>query len=419
MAILFKDITCLVKVASNGALVKKGSEMLNVEEIKDGAVFFDEKIRWIGNTHEANQKLDKGEFNPERIVSLNGRTLFPGLVDSHTHSVFAGDRANEFARKVDGATYQEIATEGGGILTTVKATRQVSFEALYEFSYMNVERAISYGTIALEIKSGYGLELETEIKMLKVVEKLQKDFPIYIVPTFLGAHDFPPEYKNRRDEYVNLLCTKMIPKVAELGLAKYCDCFVDEGYYTIEQARKIFETALRYGMKIKVHADELADVGAGGFAGEMGAISADHLLFVSDESLEKMSKANTIATLLPGTSYFSRLPYAPARKIINKGLAVALASDFNPGSCFTENMQIILSLSVTNLGLNCEESLVASTLNSAAAIELSDRIGSLEIGKDATFVVVRCNNFLELFYHFGINHIESCWVKGKRILYNI
>lgn len=419
MAILLKDITCLVKVASNGALVKKGSEMLNVEEIKDGAIFFDEKIRWIGNTTKANQKLEKGDFIPERVISLKGRTLFPGFVDSHTHLVFAGDRVNEFARKVAGATYQEIASEGGGILTTVRATRQATFEELYEISYMNLERAIRYGTIALEIKSGYGLELETEIKMLKIVQKLQKDFPIYIIPTFLGAHDFPPEYKNRRDEYVNLLCTKMIPKVAELGLAKYCDCFVDEGYYTIEQARKIFETALRYGMKIKMHADELADVGAGSLAAEIGAVSADHLLFVSDESLEKMSKAHTIATLLPGTSYFSHLPYAPARKIIDKGLAVALASDFNPGSCFTENMQIILSLSVTNLGLNCEESLVASTLNSAASIELSDQIGSLEVGKDATFVVARCRNFLELFYHFGVNHIESCWVKGKRILYNI
>ncbi|MGQ9819895.1 MAG: imidazolonepropionase [Candidatus Kapaibacteriales bacterium] len=419
MITLLKDITSLVRISSDGSLVKKGYEMRNVEEVADGAILFDEKIKWVGKTSEANQKLEEGEFNPDRVFSLKGRTLFPGFVDSHTHLVFAGDRASEFARKVSGATYQEIASEGGGILTTVKATRQASFEELYEISYLNVERAISYGTIALEIKSGYGLELETEIKMLKVIEKLQKDFPIYIVPTFLGAHDFPPEYKNRRDEYVNLLCLRMIPKVAELGLAKYCDCFVDESYYTIDQAQKIFETAQRYGMRIKIHADELADVGAGGFAGDIGSVSADHLLYVSDESLEKMSKGNTIATLLPGTSYFSRLPYAPAKKIISKGLAVAIASDFNPGSCFTENMQIILSLSVTNLGLNCEESLVASTLNGASAIELSDRIGSIEVGKDATFVVANCKNYLELFYHFGINHIESCWVKGKKFLFNI
>lgn len=408
----------MVTVSSNHTLVKKGEEMKNIETIANGAVYFGDRIEWIGTTMEAEDKLRRGEILPDRVFSLKGKTLFPGFVDSHTHSIFAGSRANEFARKVAGATYQEIASEGGGIQTTVSATREASFEQLYEIAFENVLRAISFGTIALEIKSGYGLELNSEIKMLKVIEKLKKDFPIEIVATFLGAHDFPAEYRNRREEYVELICTKMIPKIAEESLAKYCDCFVDKGYYTIEQARKIFQSALLYGLKIKVHADELSDVGAGKLAGEIGAVSADHLLNVSDESLDVLAKSGTIATLLPGTSYFSRLPYAPARKIISNGLAVALATDFNPGSCFTENMQIILSLAVTNLGLTCEEALVASTLNGAASIELSGSIGSIEVGKDATFVIARCNNYIEIFYHFGINQVESVWIKGKKVVYN-
>lgn len=418
MKTLLKDVSSLVLITSNKATVLRGEEAKNIETITNGAIYFGDKIEWIGSSSQAEQKIQNGELQPQRIISLKGRTIFPGFIDSHTHSVFAGNRSNEFAQKVAGATYQEIASKGGGILATVKATRKASIDELFELAYENVLSSISYGTVALEIKSGYGLDLESELKILKTVEKLKKVFPIDIIPTFLGAHDFPPEFKNRRDEYVQIVCSKMIPAVANEGLAKYCDCFVDIGYYSIEQARKIFETALKFGLKIKMHADELADVGAGKLAGEFGAISADHLLYVSDESLDSMAKSGTIATLLPGTSFFSRMVYAPARKIINKGLAVALATDFNPGSCYTENMQIILSLAVNNLGLTCEEAMAASTLNGSAALELSDKIGSLEVGKYSTFVVARFSNYIDLFYHFGINHVESVWVKGERYLYN-
>ncbi len=416
MRTLFKNIASLVRISDSRELVCKGKRMSQAFEIQDGAIFFDEKFEWVGTSREADELVAVGKLNPEKIIDAKGKTIFPGFIDSHTHLVFAGDRSKEFALRVAGATYQEIASRGGGILTTMNATRKASFDSLYENAYAFALSAMYHGTIALEVKSGYGLELESELKMLRVVKKLKETLPIEIVPTFLAAHDFPPEYRNNRDSYVELICKEMIPVVAEEKLATYCDCFVDRGYYTIEQGRRIFESATRYGLKIKMHADELADVGAGKLAGEVGAVSADHLLFVSDESLDAMRKSGTIATLLPGTSYFIRMPYAPARKIIEKNIPVALASDFNPGSCFTENMQIILSLAVIQLGISCEEALVASTLNGASAIELSDRIGSIEVGKEANFVVLDCKNYLDIFYHFGVNQVESVWIKGSKII---
>ncbi len=416
MEILFKNISSLVTIGQNKELFAFGERMNDVGEIINGAILFDKQILWVGTSFEAEKKLQTGEINPDKVFDLKGKTVFPGFIDSHTHLVFAGDRSDEFAQRVAGATYQEIAKRGGGILKTVKETRKASEENLLENASRYLENAISHGTVAIEIKSGYGLELESELKILRVIRALAENFPIDIKATFLGAHDFPPEYQNRRDEYVDLICTKMIPRVAEEGLAEYCDCFVDKGYYTIEQGRKIFETAKEYGLKIRMHADELADVGAGLLAAEVGAVSADHLLFVSENSLDAMKKSGTIATLLPGTSYFIRMPFAPAKKIIEKGIPIALASDFNPGSCFTENMQIILSLAVINLGLNCQQAMVASTLNGAYSLGISHKIGTIEPGKDATFAILDCLSYLDMFYHFGINHIESVWVKGEKFI---
>ncbi|MFN3781357.1 MAG: imidazolonepropionase, partial [Candidatus Kapaibacteriota bacterium] len=377
---------------------------------------FDENILWVGATDEADVKLQNKEIVPEQIISLKNKTVLPGFVDSHTHMVFAGDRSNEFAKRISGVSYKQIAKEGGGIISTVSAVREASEEELFDNASRYLGNAIRHGTVAIEIKSGYGLNTEDEIKMLKVIEKLRKNYPIHIVPTFLGAHDFPPEYRSNPDGYVELICNEMIPRVSEMDLARYCDCFVDDGYYTLQQAEKIFKTALQHGLKVRVHADELSDVGAGRLAAEIGAISADHLLFVSEDSLQALSNSGTIATLLPGTSYFIRMPYAPAKKILQYKIPIALASDFNPGSCFTENMQIILSLSVINLGLTCQQAIVASTINGAHALEIADRIGSIEVGKDATFVVLNCSSYIDVFYHFGINHVQSVWVKGEKIV---
>jgi len=393
--------------------------MSDIGELKDACLLFDDKIIWMGTTKEAENKIINGDINPDIFRNMKGTTILPGFVDSHTHIVFAGGRSNEFAKRLRGSTYQEIAAEGGGILATVNAVRKASIDELVENGYNLAMSAISHGTTALEIKSGYGLDLKNEIKMLEAIKKLKGMLPLTIKSTFIGSHDFPPEYKNDREKYVALICNEMLPAVAEQNLADYCDAFVDKGYYTIEQGERIFQKALDLGLKLKVHADELADVSAASLAARMGAVSADHLLFISDKSIADMKKSGTIATLLPGTAYFIRMPYAPARKMIEEGLTVALATDCNPGSCFTENMQMILSLAVINMKMTAEEAITAATLNGAAALELSDRMGSLVPGKEANFIVCNTNSYTDIFYHFGVNHISEVWVKGERVITNL
>ncbi|MGA2296742.1 MAG: imidazolonepropionase [FCB group bacterium] len=415
MHTLVKNISSLVTVNAHGAIAKIGKDMQDIGEIRDGAILFSEKIEWIGKDSESNQFLQNNNIIPDKTIDAKNKTILPGFVDSHTHIVFGGNRSEEFAKRLRGATYREIADEGGGILSTVKATREASVEELVQNAKKLTMSALKHGTTAMEIKSGYGLNLETEIKMLQAVKILKEELPIHIASTFLGAHDFPPEYKDNHDKYVDIICNEMLPKVAELKLADYCDAFVDKGYYSIQQGEKIFQTALDYRLKLKVHADELADVSAAELAGRMGAVSADHLLFISDKGIQALKNSETIATLLPGTAYFIRMPYAPARKIIDSGVITALATDCNPGSCFTENMQTILSLAVINMKMTTEEAITAVTLNAAAAIEQSHKMGSLEVGKDANFLIADVDSYTDLFYHFGINHILETWVKGEQI----
>lgn len=413
---IIKNIDSLVTVNANGNSFKIKEEMADIGEVKNGAVIFDENIIFVGTTDEAENYVADNGIEIGETIDGSGKTVLPGFVDSHTHIVFAGNRSGEFGRRLRGATYQEIADEGGGILTTVKATRQASIEELAEQGRKLACSALKYGTTAIEMKSGYGLTLEAEMKQLEAVKLLKSELSQTVVSTFLGAHDFPPEYADNRDGYVDVICNEMLPLVAERGLAEFCDAFVDKGYYTIEQGRKIFKKAKELGLKIKAHADELADVSAAALAAELGAVSADHLLFVSDEGIEALRASGTVATLLPGTAYFIRLPYAPARKLIDSGVITALATDCNPGSCFTENMQLILSLAVINMKMTAEEALSAATLNAAHAIGLSSKIGSLEIGKQADFIIAGVNSYTDLFYHFGINHVEEVRIKGKRVV---
>jgi imidazolonepropionase len=283
---------------------------------------------------------------------------------------------------------------------------------LYEVGAKLAKSAMKHGTTAMEIKSGYGLTLRSELNQLRAIKKLQETLPLTIKSTFMGAHDFPPEYRDDHDKYVELIINEMIPTVAEEGLADYCDAFVDKGYYTLDQAKRIFTTAKNAGMKVRVHCDELADVSAAKMAAEVGAVSADHLLFISDESISALKKSGTVATLLPGTAYFIRMPYAPAQKIIESGCTMALATDANPGSCFTENMLMILSLAVINMGMTAESAIVAATLNGAKALGLSHEMGSLEIGKKANFCIYDCTSYTDIFYHFAVNTIESTWING-------
>lgn len=408
-----KNIDSLVTVSSNNTPNKKGKEMQEIGEIRNGAVIFSDIIENVGTTQELEEYIKQNNIEISKIISGKGKTVLPGFVDSHTHIVFAGNRSSEFARRLRGTTYQEIAQEGGGIITTMNATRCASEEELFLNGKRIAINAIKHGTTAIEIKSGYGLNLESELKQLRVINQLRKELDIPISATFLGAHDFPPEFKDKKDRYIDIICNEMLPMVAEENLAEFCDVFIDKGYYTLEQGEKILKTALDYGFKLKVHCDELANIGSTELSASLGAISVDHLLYINDNGIEAIKKSGTIATLLPGTAYFIRMPYAPARKIIDAGAAVALATDCNPGSCFTENMQIILSLAVINMKMTAEEAIVASTINSSAALLKSNIIGSIEIGKKANLIMANCSSYTDIFYHFGINHIEKVWLNGK------
>lgn len=409
------DISSLVTLAFDGKPFRISSDMNELKEIKDGAVLFSKTIEWVGTSAEARRLLDDKEIWPDRVIHAKGKTLMPGFVDSHTHMVFSGNRSEEFAKRLRGATYQEIAEAGGGIKATVEATRKADFNELYDSSMQRILTALRYGTTSFEIKSGYGLDFDSELKQLRVIKKLNEVIPVEIKATFLGAHDFPSEYKNRRDEYVELICEKMMPAVAGEGLADYCDAFVDKGYYTVEQGYRIFEKAMELGLKIRMHADELADVNAAALAAKVGALSADHLLFVSEENMIKLKASGTVACLLPGTAYFIRMPYAPARKLIDSGVIVAIASDCNPGSSYSENMQLILSFSAMNMKMTAEECITAATINAAHSLEIADKKGSIEPGKDADFIILSDPSYVDMFYHYGINHVEETWVKGSRL----
>jgi imidazolonepropionase len=416
MKTLIKNISSLCTLQGKNKLFRVGKEMQDVGEIKNGAILFSNVVEYTGTTGEVETYITNNNIKLDNIIDATSKTIVPGFCDSHTHIVFSGNRSDEFARRLRGTTYLEIAAEGGGILKTMNATRNSSIKELKENGKKLALSAMGYGTTSIEIKSGYSLMLEGELKQLYAIKELRDELPMNIRSTFMGAHDFPPEYKNERQRYIDLIINEMLPQVTENKLADYCDAFIDKGYYTIEEARQIFEVAMKLGMKIRTHSDEMADVGAAGFSADIGAISADHLLFVSDESIAKMAKSGTVATMMPATAYFIRMPYAPARKIIDAGCITALATDCNPGSSFTENMQLILSLAVINMNMTAEEALTAATLNSAKAMDLSDITGSLDIGKQANLLLCNCESYTDIFYHFGINHIENIWIKGEKQL---
>ncbi len=416
MKTLIKNISSLCTLQSKNKLFRIGNDMQNVGEIKNGAIIFTDKIEWTGTTADVDNYIVDNNIKLDTIIDATGKTIIPGFCDSHTHIVFAGNRSDEFARRLRGATYQEIAAEGGGILKTMYATRNASIEELIENGKKLALSAIKYGTTSIEIKSGYSLNTDGELKQLRAIKELKKELPLNIRSTFMAAHDFPPEFKSNRQGYIDLIINEMLPRIAEEKLADYCDAFIDKGYYTNDEARQIFEVAMKFGIKIRTHSDELADVGAAGFSADIGAVSADHLLFASDESISKMAKSGTVATMMPATAYFIRMPYAPARKIIDAGCITALATDCNPGSSFTENMQLVLSLAVINMKMTAEEALTAATINSAKAMDLSDNTGSLDIGKQADLLLCNCSSYTDIFYHFGINHIENTWINGKLVL---
>ena len=387
-----------------------GSDMGNLRILHNGGIAIEgEKIVAVGPSDEI-----AGLYPDSERIDCSGKTVLPGFVDSHTHLVFAGNRSNEFAMRLRGATYQEIYESGGGIRSTMRAVREASLEEIVETARPLVRSAFRHGSTTIEVKSGYGLDTESELKLLEAIRVLDREEKPDLVATFLGAHAFPPEFADDRDAYVRLIIEEMIPEVAEGGLAEYCDVFTDEGYFTVAESERILEAGTEHGMKVRVHADELADVSAAGMAARLGAVSADHLLKISDEGIDAMAGAGVIATLLPGTAFYLNLPYAPARRLIERGLPVALATDCNPGTNMCENMGMTLALACMGMRMTIEEALTAATLNGAAALDRSDCIGLIQPGYRADLIIADVPTYPDLVYHYGVNQIWKT-LRSERI----
>ena len=349
------------------------------------------------------------------MLDAEDRLVTPGLVDAHTHLVFGGWRQNELGLKMHGVSYLEILANGGGILSTVENTREASLEELMDKAEKALDEMLNFGTTTCEAKSGYGLNLEHELKQLKVVRELNRRHPIDLISTFLGAHAIPVDYKNEREEFIRQICEDMIPIIAEEKLAQFCDVFCETGVFTVEEARRILETGKKYGLIPKIHADEIETIGGSQLAGNIGAISAEHLIVCPLEGIEQMAKGRTIACLLPATSFYLGANYAPAREMIQRGVPVAMATDFNPGSCPCLNLQLVINLGCLKYRMTPEEVLTAVTLNAAAAIGVADRIGTIEIGKKGDLIIWEAPDLDYICYRLGSNLVRNVVKAGKKI----
>lgn len=409
-------VTNLSEIATPvGTTPRCGREQGAIERHARASVWCrDGRIAFAGPTEELAAR-----FGPQpEIARLDGRggTLIPGFVDPHTHLPWAGSREHEFAARLAGKSYQEIAASGGGILATVGATREVASGELLGLVSKRLDRMLELGTTTAEAKSGYGLDLETELKQLEAIRAANKQHPIDLVPTLLAAHEVPPEYRDHRDRYVDLVCKEIVPRVAEEKLATFSDVFCENGVFTPEESRRVLEAGISYGLAPRLHADEFVDSGGAALAAEIGALSADHLIAVSDRGIDALAQSAVTAVLLPGTSFFlMKHKYAPARRLIEAGVPIALATDCNPGSSHTESMPMILVLAVFELGLSVEEALTAATLNAACCLGLGHEIGSIEVGKRADLVLLDAPNAFHLAYHYGINPVAAV-LKGGEVV---
>lgn len=373
-----------------------------------------DKIVALGEEEFDNLQVDDDTV----FIDAKGCLVTPGLVDPHTHLVFGGWRQKELSLKLKGVSYLDILSMGGGILSTVKHTREASFEELIQKGEKSLNTMLIHGTTTCEAKSGYGLNVEDEIKSLKVIKELDQSHPVDIVPTFMGAHAVPQEYKGRTDEFIELIKEEMLLRVTEEKLAEFCDVFCENRVFDVNESRDILETGKKYGLTPKVHADEITPLGGASLAAEIGAISAEHLIHASDKGIEDMAKTDVIAVLLPGTSLYLDESFARARTMIEKGIPVALATDFNPGSCPTKSLQLIMNLACIKYKMTPEEVLTAVTLNAAASINRSTTVGSLEVGKQADIVIWDAPDLDFIAYHFGVNLVKTVVKRGKIVVNN-
>lgn len=406
----------LVTLAGTSNAPVRGRRMGELNVIEGGSVWIEgDTIRDVGHDEEvACRQAAKLAMAEE--IDARGKLVTPGLVDAHTHVVYAGERAAEFERRLRGASYMEILKSGGGILNTMRATRAATEEALVAETLPRLDRFLIYGVTTIEAKSGYGLSISDELKQLRAIRRLQALHPVELVPTFMGAHAVPPEDQDDPERYVRRVIEEMIPAVAAAGLAEFVDVFCERGVFTLEQSERILRAGQAYGFKAKVHADEIEPYGGTALAAGLGAVSADHLLQARDEDLAALASAGTVAVLLPGTAFFLMTPAANGRKMIDMGLAVALATDSNPGSSPTESMPLMMNLACLTMGMTPAEALTAATINAAHAIGRGRLIGSLEVGKQADLVIFDVPDHVALQYHYGVNHVHTVIKRGRVVV---
>lgn len=409
-----RNVKQLATPVANGKPFLRGKEMRKIETVDNASlVVQSDRIEWVGRDADLPHRYTE---NADTIDGT-GLVALPGFVDMHTHMVFGATREEEFAMRCSGATYQEIASKGGGINNTVRTTRDADKSKLRKQTMRFLDKMIRHGSTTVEIKSGYGLSENDEVKMLDVIRMVKDDHLINIVPTFLGAHAIPPEYKEHRGEYVDIVCRKMIPYVANKNLTGFCDVFCENGFFTIDESRRILQTGIEHGLAPKIHADELSPLGGSELAVEVNAISADHLEHISDKAIGMFAKSDVIAGMLPGVSFYLGHDYAPARKLIDAGAVVALATDFNPGSCMSYSVPLMMTMACTQMKMTPEESLTAATINAAAALNMSERVGSIEKGKLADIVFLHMPNYMYLAYHYGENHVAAVMKSGTWLEY--
>jgi imidazolonepropionase len=388
-------------------------EMRDVGILSDGGMLVENGlVVAIGASHE----IEKGLARGARIIDARGKVVLPGFVDAHAHPVFGGDRVDEFEMRAQGSTYEEIAARGGGIKSTVRKTRAASEDELFEQARKHMRWFLRGGTTTVEAKSGYGLTVEDELKLLRVIRRLNAAGPIELVPTFLGAHAIPDEFRNAPGQYTALVIHKMLPRVVEEGLAEYCDIFCERGYFDITEAERILGAAREQGLALRMHVDQLTNSGGAFLAARLRAATADHLEQVNSAEITALEEGGVQPVLLPGSVYaLGKTRYPPAREMIEAGLAVVLATDFNPGSSPTPSMPMVLSLAATQMKMTPAEGITAATINAAYSLNRGARIGSLEPGKTANFTLFDCTDYREIAYYFGISQAHSVYVRGEQV----
>lgn len=397
-------------VTCSGFSAKKGKEMSDLGLIENGTVIItDGQIEFVGQDADCPPLTD---YPDHEVIDASGKAVLPGFVDSHTHFIFGGYREEEFSWRMRGDSYMSIMERGGGIHSTMNATRKATFDELFECGERRLNSMLKLGVTTVEGKSGYGMDKETELNQLEVMKALNRKHPVDVVSTFMGAHATPSEYKGREDDFIDYMIKEVMPEVKKRGLAEICDIFCEKGVFDIEQSRRYLTAARELGFELKLHADEIVSFGGAELSAELKALSADHLLQASDKGISDMAETGVVSTLLPCTAFSLKEPYARGRYMIDEGCAVALATDLNPGSCFTNSIPLLFALACIYMQFSPEEAVTALTINGAAALGRADRIGSIDVGKQGDLIILEFPSYRFLPYHIGMNIVEQVIKKG-------